>query len=177
MNESSVLKSLNIVIFINTKIFKNWFRFRVIQNSWFISYSQEVSWHFHNWHLYFDNHRNEKNHALIKTVHIFKALSDKNRIRILKMLEYKPLCVCEITQVLGLAASTTSKHLSILKNAQLIFEQKENKWVNYYLNSTSQNQYVKQILPLIKTWMDNDKIVQSDRIRVEKVDRANLCSG
>ena len=33
-------------------------------------------------------------------VKIFKALSDKNRLRILKMLEVKPLCVCEITAVL-----------------------------------------------------------------------------
>ncbi|MBN2103259.1 winged helix-turn-helix transcriptional regulator [bacterium] len=51
---------------------------------------------------------------------VLKALSDKNRIRILKMLEKKSLCVCEITAILGLAVSTISKHLSILKEANLI---------------------------------------------------------
>ena len=47
-----------------------------------------------------------------QSVTLFKALADKNRIRILKMLEKKSLCVCEITAILGLAVSTTSKHLS-----------------------------------------------------------------
>ena len=47
----------------------------------------------------------------------FKALSDPNRTRILKMLQVRPLCVCEITELLGLATSRVSKHLSILRNA------------------------------------------------------------
>jgi DNA-binding transcriptional ArsR family regulator len=51
---------------------------------------------------------------------IFKALSDKNRIRIIKMLQKKPLCVCEIRAVLKLAVSTVSQHLSILREAGLI---------------------------------------------------------
>ena len=66
-------------------------------------------------------------------VKVFKALSDSNRIRILKMLEVRPLCVCEITEVLKLATSTVSKHLSILRDAGYIIDQKEGKWVNYYL--------------------------------------------
>ena len=60
-------------------------------------------------------------------IKIFKALSDTNRVRILKMLEIRPLCVCEITAVLGLAMSTVSKHLSIMREADLIFDKKENK--------------------------------------------------
>ena len=40
---------------------------------------------------------------------LFKSLSDPNRLRILKMLQVKPLCVCEITDVLQLATSTVSK--------------------------------------------------------------------
>nr|MBP9123989.1 winged helix-turn-helix transcriptional regulator [Ignavibacteriaceae bacterium] len=40
----------------------------------------------------------------------FKILSDPNRLRILKMLQIKPLCVCEITDVLELAPSTVSQH-------------------------------------------------------------------
>ena len=69
--------------------------------------------------------------SLIK---IFKALSDQNRIRILKMLQIRSLCVCEITEVLNLATSTVSKHLSILRDADLIFDEKDGKWVNYHLN-------------------------------------------
>src|SRR3990172_6435032 len=68
---------------------------------------------------------------------IFKALSDLNRLRILKMLQTKPLCVCEITEILQLATSTVSKHLSILKEESFIIEQKEGKWVNYLNNNST----------------------------------------
>ena len=47
----------------------------------------------------------------------FQALSDTNRIRILKIFEQRSLCVCEITEILKLANSTVSKHLSILRDA------------------------------------------------------------
>ncbi len=105
----------------------------------------------------------------------FKALSDTNRIRILKMLEVRPLCVCEITAVLGLATSTVSKHLSILRDAGYIFDQKENKWVNYYLNRTSQAQYVKEILPLLEKWLPDNHTIMTDRDRVMVVNREELC--
>ncbi|MFC1568672.1 ArsR/SmtB family transcription factor [bacterium] len=110
-----------------------------------------------------------------KALIIFKALSDKNRIRILKMLEQKPLCVCEMTHILGLAASTTSKHLSILKDAQLIFEQKENKWVNYHLNNATQNTFIKETLLLIKSWLNDDEMIQMDRVKADKVNRIDIC--
>jgi ArsR family transcriptional regulator len=47
---------------------------------------------------------------------IFKALSDSSRLRIIRMLQEKSLCVCEIREVLQLANSTVSQHLSILKD-------------------------------------------------------------
>lgn len=106
---------------------------------------------------------------------VFKALADKNRIRILKMLEKKSLCVCEITDILGLAVSTTSRHLSILKEARLIFEQKEGKWVNYYINKTTQNKYARETLALIKTWMNEDHIIQKDLAKIDQVNRIDLC--
>src|SRR3990170_6304756 len=68
-------------------------------------------------------------------VKFFKALSDSNRLRILKILQTRPLCVCEITNVLELATSTVSQHLKILKEAGFIIEEKEGKWVNYLINT------------------------------------------
>lgn len=106
---------------------------------------------------------------------IFKALSDPNRLRILKMLEERPLCVCEIRAVLNLAVSTVSKHLSILRDADLIYDEKENKWVNFYLNRQSANNVVKVLLPLLSTWMPNDDIIQKDIETVKSVDRNELC--
>jgi len=50
---------------------------------------------------------------------VMKALSDSNRIKIIKLLEQKELCVCEITTALGLAQPTVSKHLKLLEDAEL----------------------------------------------------------
>ena len=108
-------------------------------------------------------------------VKTFKALSDINRIRILKMLEVRPLCVCEITEVLKLATSTVSKHLSILRDVEFIIDEKEGKWVNYYLNREQSNEYVRQLLPLMRSWLAKDDTVSKDRKRVTIVDRNKLC--
>ncbi|MFO7890699.1 MAG: metalloregulator ArsR/SmtB family transcription factor [bacterium] len=110
-----------------------------------------------------------------KLVKTFKALSDSNRIRILKMLEIKPLCVCEITEILGLAASTVSQHLSILKQAGFIFCHKENKYINYYLNTRSQRQYLKELLPLIENWIRDETLIVRDREKVKVVNRDKIC--
>jgi ArsR family transcriptional regulator len=106
---------------------------------------------------------------------IFKALSDSNRIRILKMLEVKPLCVCEITDVLRLATSTVSKHLSILREADLIADSKEGKWVIYRLNPSTENEPVNKLLPLIKQWLPDDAIINQDLKKVKVVDRNQIC--
>jgi DNA-binding transcriptional ArsR family regulator len=62
---------------------------------------------------------------------ILKAAGDRNRLRILHMLAEGPLCVCQIVSVLDLTQPTISKHLSVLKNARLIEDEKRGKWVFY----------------------------------------------
>lgn len=68
------------------------------------------------------------------TVAILKALGDENRLRIIMMLRERTMCVCEIDEVLDIALSTISSHLKILKQAGLIVDQKEGRWINYHLN-------------------------------------------
>ncbi len=67
-------------------------------------------------------------------VEIFKAAADPCRLRILKLLRDGELCVCEIMTALGRPQSSTSHHLSILKDAGLIKERKEGKWSRYRLS-------------------------------------------
>ncbi len=50
--------------------------------------------------------------VMMTTVKVTKALGDVQRLRILSLLEHGELCVCQIIEVLGLAPSTVSKHLS-----------------------------------------------------------------
>jgi len=64
---------------------------------------------------------------------ITKALSDENRVRVLMALNIGELCVCQIIELLNLAPSTVSKHMSILKQARLVEGEKSGKWVYYHL--------------------------------------------
>ena len=64
---------------------------------------------------------------------ITRALSDENRVRTLMFLREGELCVCQIIEMLGLAPSTVSKHLSILKQARLVETRKKGRWIYYRL--------------------------------------------
>jgi DNA-binding transcriptional ArsR family regulator len=68
-----------------------------------------------------------------RTVRTTKALADENRIRIIGVLKGRELCVCQLIELLCLAPSTVSKHLSILKNARLINSRKQGRWMYYRL--------------------------------------------
>ncbi len=70
---------------------------------------------------------------MLDFINITKALTDENRVRILMALRGRELCVCQITAFLDLAPSTTSKHLSVLRQARLIESRKHGKWVYYTL--------------------------------------------
>ncbi|HEX2866091.1 MAG TPA: metalloregulator ArsR/SmtB family transcription factor [Ignavibacteriales bacterium] len=107
---------------------------------------------------------------------LFKALSDPNRLRILKMLQIRKLCVCEITEVLDLATSTVSEHLSVLKKAGFIIEEKDGKWVNYMINTGSSDTVVASMLSMLPFWISSDPAVSSDLNKINSVDRNNLCS-
>ena len=73
--------------------------------------------------------------ALPPLVDRLKALAHPVRLRILAMLRGGELCVCEITEVVGLAPSTISQHLSDLRRAGFISERKAGRWVYYALES------------------------------------------
>lgn len=53
-------------------------------------------------------------------IKVMKALSDPSRVKILKMLQHKSMCVCEIKAALGVAQPMVSKHLKILEDANLV---------------------------------------------------------
>ncbi|MGQ9461262.1 MAG: ArsR/SmtB family transcription factor [Candidatus Bathyarchaeaceae archaeon] len=61
----------------------------------------------------------------------FKALADETRLRIVKLLGVREMCVCEVMVALGLTQPTASHHLGLLENAGLVKNRKEGKWVFY----------------------------------------------
>lgn len=124
----------------------------------------------------FDGCRNDKRKKMDEFIKIFKALTDKNRVRILKMLEKKQMCVCEITSVLGLATSTVSTHLTLLKEAGFITDIKSGKWVDYSLNKSSDNPVLHQILAMMPGWLNNDETISNDNEKILLANREAICS-
>ena len=98
-----------------------------------------------------------------------KAASDPTRTRILKLLEPGGLCVCQIQSVLGLAPSTVSKHLAILKHAGLVDHQRDGKWIEYGLTPDSRNPHATRVLALLKGELDREAAVIADRKRLREI--------
>ncbi len=92
-------------------------------------------------------------------IRVMKALSDPGRVRILKMLKQKEMCVCEIQAVLNLAQPTISKHLKIMEDAGLIERHKDKSWVNYSLSQDGDNQYAAAMLKLLPQWFNDNPLV------------------
>ncbi len=113
--------------------------------------------------------------TLRSTSQLFKAVSDPNRIRILKMLQVRPLCVCEIRDVLQLATSTISKHLAILRDAGFIRDHKDAKWVEYSLNPALDAENA-AILSVIQNTNFDDVVIEQDDKKISTVNRYTLCS-
>jgi len=67
---------------------------------------------------------------------VFKALTDETRLRILKLLEYGELCVCEIVASVNIVQPKVSFHLRTLKRAGLVKDTKHGKWTHYRLDDS-----------------------------------------
>jgi DNA-binding transcriptional ArsR family regulator len=100
---------------------------------------------------------------------VLKAVADPGRTRILKLLEQGELCVCQIQAVLALAPSTVSKHLSILRNADLVEDRKEGRWIHYRLVAKSRNPYAGPVLAALRGKLDLEERIVEDRLRLKRV--------
>jgi ArsR family transcriptional regulator len=115
---------------------------------------------------------------LRETIDIAKALSDANRVRALMLLTDGPLCVCQIIEMLGLAPSTTSKHMSILRQAGLVEANKQGRWMHYRLPSKTAPQQVHKVIRWAVSGLENDPQIQQDKTKLQKLlkmDKEALC--
>ena len=108
-------------------------------------------------------------------IKVMKALSDSNRIKMIKLLQRRVLCVCEIQEALGLAQSTASKHLKILEEAGLITYLKEGPWVNYRLADGVRNPYVANLLGTLRHWLEDDPDVAALVEKLPEINRETIC--
>ena len=87
---------------------------------------------------------------------VMKALSDPTRVKILKILQLRELCVCEIRFLLGFSQPTISKHLKILEDAGLVESHKDKMWVNYKLSEDKTNVFAVTALENLHDWLTDD---------------------
>jgi len=98
-----------------------------------------------------------------------KAAGDPTRTRILKLLEGGPLCVCQVQAVLGLAPSTVSKHLTLLKAAGLVADRRDGRWIHYALTTEERNPYAGAVLAMLRGPLDREPRIAEDRARLREV--------
>ena len=113
---------------------------------------------------------------LAQIVRMHKAIGHPVRLRLLSMLRSGPLCVCQMTAVIELAASTISEHLSELRGAGIVSEKKDGRWVEYRL---SDNATARAVLDAVWPQVDEDGTTRADAVLIRELRRVpvdELCS-
>ena len=80
----------------------------------------------------------------------YKALADENRVRLLLALRKQELCLCQLVELVGLAPSTVSKHMSILRQARLVEGRKDGRWQYYRLAGANASPAVRQAIEWVR---------------------------
>ncbi|HNS33068.1 MAG TPA: metalloregulator ArsR/SmtB family transcription factor [bacterium] len=109
---------------------------------------------------------------MVKTEKLLKALANKNRLRIIRMLEKKDMCVCEITAVLGIRQPSVTDHLLKLKDAGIIKERQKGLFKEFFL---TREKPLLNIMKGISKMLDNDSQVKKDSLKIKTVDRYKIC--
>jgi ArsR family transcriptional regulator len=110
-----------------------------------------------------------------KILETLKALADGNRLRAFAVLRARDeLCVCQITEMLGLSMATVSRHMNILHRAGLVHSRKDGRWVFYCL--------AKSLSPELTSWLDvecaSSPEIEADQARISEIllcDTTTLC--
>ena len=108
-------------------------------------------------------------------VQVMKALSDPNRVRIVKLLQHKLMCVCELQAALGIAQPTVSKHLKVLEDAGLVFSQKDGQWVNYCLSDGKTSPYAASLLGNLRHWLEDEEEITGLVEILPTLNREEIC--
>ena len=99
------------------------------------------------------------------SIRVMKALSDPNRVRVLKLLQNKELCVCNIQEVLQLAQSTVSRHMKVLESAGLVERRRQGTWIMYKLSVKHESEYEAAMLSHLENWLEEDRELKQMRLQ------------
>lgn len=108
-------------------------------------------------------------------IKVMKSLSDPNRVKLLKMLQHKSMCVCEMQAALQVSQPTVSKHLKLLEDAGLVRFKKDGLWVNYNLTEGSSSPYAASVLGNLRHWLEDDPQIAELVEKLPTIRREDIC--
>jgi ArsR family transcriptional regulator len=108
-------------------------------------------------------------------IKVLKALSDPNRVRIMKMLQMREMCVCELAEALGITQPSVSRHMRILTEAELVSSRREGPWIHYLWNPSPSNPYAATLLAQLRGWLEEDPGILSLMERASALRREEIC--
>jgi ArsR family transcriptional regulator len=99
---------------------------------------------------------------------LFKALADRTRLRLINLMGEDEVCVCFFVEVLKTNQPKISRHLAYLKRAGLVSARREGKWIHYRIVEPP-DAHAANIFREVRTWLENDQAMQTDRARLRKI--------
>jgi|APTNR8051073442_1049403.scaffolds.fasta_scaffold00006_351 ArsR family transcriptional regulator len=105
---------------------------------------------------------------------LFAALSDPTRLRLLLALRGGELCACQLIELVGLAPSTVSKHLALLRAAGLVAARKDGRWVHYRLAVRPDFPMVGSRAPALFQGLEKSPDLRADERRLKALRKADL---
>ena len=110
----------------------------------------------------------------VKVEHIFRALSDRTRLRILNLLQHGELCVCDLVGILDVPQPAASRHLAYLRRVGLVVSRKEGLWVFYKL-ALEQDDFHAHLRQCLSSCADFIPQLARDTADLEKTGRSDCC--
>jgi ArsR family transcriptional regulator, arsenate/arsenite/antimonite-responsive transcriptional repressor len=114
------------------------------------------------------------NNAINRVDLMFRAFSDRNRLRILHLLQGGEMCVGDIVNALEVPQSRVSRHLAYLRRAGLVVARKEGLW-NFYSLAPSENQFHKNLLDCVGKCFGEVPEINADAARAAKLRNSGGC--
>ena len=108
-------------------------------------------------------------------IRVMKALSDPNRVKIIKMLQHKSMCVCEMQAALRIAQPSVSKLLKLLEDMGMVTSKKDGLWVNYHLTDGSISPYVATVMGNLRHWLEDDPQISELMEKLPTIRREDVC--
>lgn len=105
---------------------------------------------------------------------ISKALADPTRVRLLMALESRELCVCQLIELVQLAPSTVSKHMSILRQADLVRYRKDGRWMHYSQPGDDATREVRDAIGWVRRALADDRQIAADRRALDGIVQTEL---